>query len=90
MSEQILPALLQIGLGAVGGFAAIMVGAEKWGDLKTFAAFKRYILGAIIGGLYFLLHSDYGFPNMIMSFISGYAGTDFFDKLAEKVPKKPQ
>jgi len=90
MSEQVVSLLLSAALGFVGGFTAILVGSKDWADLKTFAAFKRYILGAIVGGLYSMLHSDYGFPNTIMTFVSGYAGTDFIDKLVERMQKKPE
>jgi len=88
MDAQIISIVLNILLGCLGGFTAILVGSKDWADLKTFAAFKRYILGAIIGGAYYLLHSDYGFPNLIMSFISAYSGADFFDKLAKRREKE--
>jgi len=88
MNEQIIQLAISVVLGFVGGFTAILVGSKDWADLKTFAAFKRYILGGIVGGLYSFLHSDYGFPNTIMTFISGYAGTDFIDKLIERYTEK--
>jgi len=90
VNGQILQILVNIALGLLGGFTVILVGSEKWEDLRTFAAVKRYILGAIVGGLYFLLHSDYGFPNMLMAFVSGYTGTDVIDKLVERAQKKPE
>ena len=79
--EQLLTFIV---LGAVGGFAAILTVAEGWGALVTFASFKRYVIGAIVGGLYFLLYSEHDFPNLVMAFVSGYCGTDFISKLVER------
>ena len=74
-------------LGLVGGFTAVLLAAKSWNDLKTFSSVKRYVLGAIVGGLYFMLYSEHNFPNFIMAFVSGYFGTDFIDKLIGKVRK---
>lgn len=75
-------------LGLVGGVTHVVVKAEGWDDLKEFRAFKRSVLGAICGLVYYNLHSDYSFPNTVMAFVSGYMGTDFILSIVERFRKK--
>ncbi len=75
-------------LGLVGGVIHIMVDAEKWADLKKFSAFKRSVIGALCGFLYFFLFSDHDFPNAIMTIAAGYIGTDFIKGIIERIRKK--
>lgn len=71
-------------LGFIGGVAHVVVDAKEWEDLKKFSSFKQSILGAICGFIYCLLYSEYSFPNTVMTFVSGYMGTDFMLKIIEK------
>ena len=75
-------------MGFLGGVTYCLVSAKSWEELKTFHYSRRMILGAIIGFLYSFLHSDYNFPNFVMAFISGYAGTDFIQALIDKLKPK--
>jgi len=75
-------------LGILGGVTNVIIGAESWEDLKKFSAFKRTIIGGIVGFLYRFLYSDYGFPNFVMTFVAGYMGTDFILAIIEKFKKK--
>ena len=77
-------------LGVVGGATHVIVKAEKWTDLQKFGSFKRTILGAIIGGIYYLLYSDYNFPNMVMAWVTGYMGTDFIQTIITRLSKKTE
>lgn len=79
-------------MGFLGGVTYSLLSAKSWEELKTFHYSRRMILGAIIGFLYNFLYSDYSFPNFIMSFVSGYMGTDFIAALIEKLrkPTTPQ
>lgn len=72
-------------LGALGGFTYILTEkAEKWDDLLAFFAVKRYLIGAIVGYLYNIAHSEYSFPDGLMCFVAGYAGTTFIQSLLKK------
>lgn len=86
----IVTILISILLGLVGGIANVIVWAKSWADLKEFSAFRTIIMGGIVGFVYIFLHSDYGFPNTIMTFIAGYAGTDFIRGIIEKFGKKQE
>ena len=84
-TEQIIYFII---LGLVGGLAYVFMHSDDWEDLTKFGAAKRIVIGGIIGGLYFLLHTEYNYPNMVMTFVSGYMGTDFIEKLVAKVQPK--
>ena len=71
-------------LGLVGGVAYVFMHSDDWEDLTKFGAFKRVVIGGIVGGLYFFLYSEHDFPNAVMTFVSGYMGTDFIERLAKK------
>ena len=72
-------------LGFLGGFTYILVEkAEKVEDLIAFYAFKRYVLGGIVGFLYNIGHSEHGFPNSLMCFVSGYAGVTFIQSIINR------
>jgi len=76
-------------LGLLGGFTYILVEvAEKWEDLLTFSAFKRYTIGAIVGYIYHTGYSTWTLPNSIMCFVSGYAGTTFIESLVKRIRVK--
>jgi len=79
-------ALWFIFLGLLGGFAyVLMEQAGEWEDLIAFPAFKRYALGAIVGLVYFIGYSERNFPNGVMCFVSGYAGTSFIQSLINRL-----
>jgi len=73
-------------LGFLGGAAyVLMEKAKKWSDLIAFPAFKRYALGAIVGFIYNIGYSTHNFPNGLMCFVSGYAGTTFIESLVNRL-----
>lgn len=74
-------------LGLLGGAAHIMVDAEKWEDLKEFSSFKKSVIGAVCGLIYFYLFSNFDFPNTVMAFVAGYAGTDFLNQIVSRYKK---
>jgi len=81
MVEQVIWFII---LGLAGGVAYVFMHSDDWEDLTGFGAFKRIVIGGIVGGIYFVLYSEHDFPNSVMSFISGYMGTDFIERLIKK------
>jgi len=79
---------VSVALGMAGGIAHVFIDAKSWEDVKKFSSVRQIVIGAIVGGVYSFLHSDYGFPNFVMTFVSGYAGIDFIQGLAEKLKNK--
>ena len=77
-----LSALWFVFLGLFGGFTFILIYSEKWEDLIKFSAFKRYMIGAVVGFLFNILHSEYSFPNSITCFVYGFSGTTLIEMLA--------
>lgn len=76
--------ILFILVGALGGLTYVFMVAVSWNDFMEFSSHKRIILGAIIGFIYFYLHSDWGYPNAVMTWVSGYMGPTFVDNLISK------
>jgi len=75
-------------MGFIGGIAHCLIDAKSWDDLKKFEMCKQIFIGGIVGFLYSFLYSDYGYPNTIMSFVSGYMGTDAIKTIIDKFGKK--
>ncbi len=73
-------------LGFLGGFTYILAEvAKKWSDLITFSAFRRYIIGAMVGYLYFMGYSAWDLPNSLMCWVAGYMGTHFIESLIRRM-----
>ena len=85
MIEQVI---LFIILGLAGGIAYVFMHSDDWDDLTKFGAFKRVVIGGIVGGIYFILYSEHNFPNAIQTIVSGYMGTDFIERLVKKGGKE--
>ena len=70
--------------GFLGALLYILCWTKTAKELGDYNNVKRLIVGAIVGYVYFFLHSDYDFPNGVMAFVAGYMGTDFIEALIEK------
>ncbi len=79
--------LLFVFLSLLGGIAYVLIDAEKWDDLKTFKTARHILISLIVGVIYYNLYSDWDFPNMIMTFVSGYMGPTFIQGLLKKLGK---
>jgi len=75
-------------MGLLGGVAYALINAEGWDDLKTFKTFRHILISLIVGGLYYVLYSEWNYPNMVMSFISGYMGPSFIAGITKKLSKE--
>jgi len=74
-------------LGLLGGFANVLLWSKGWKDFTSLESCRYLVLGAIIGYLYTYLHSDYNFPNFVMTFVAGYMGPDFIQGILERFKK---
>jgi len=74
-------------LGFLGGCANVLLWAQSYADLKAFKSARQIAIGAIVGFVYSFLHTNYGFPDFVMSFVAGYMGTDFLQGLIERFKK---
>jgi len=78
-------------LGFLGACAYIIMWAKSFGDIKSYGSFRHVVVGAVIGYVYSILYSDYGFPNQVMCFVAGYMGPDFIESIVERMkPKTPE
>jgi uncharacterized membrane protein YeaQ/YmgE (transglycosylase-associated protein family) len=72
-------------MGFLGALLYVLVWSRKIEDLKDYNNMRHLIIGLIVGYIYSILHSDYNFPNGIMSLVAGYMGPDFIQALIEKL-----
>ena len=77
-----------IGLGVVGSIAYVLINSDGYQDFFKFDSVRRYLVGAVVGGVYDLLYSDYSFPNGIMCIIAGYTGIHFLEGLVDRFTDK--
>jgi hypothetical protein len=73
--------------GLIGALLATLLRARKVKDLTRFGSIRNYIVGAIGGYIYYYLHSDYNFPNSVMTIVFGYFSKDLIESLFERMKK---
>jgi len=64
--------------------AVALLLAKRWKDLYEFSFFRRIVVGAISGFVYYFLWSEWTYPNAVMAFVAGMWGTDFLERLRER------
>lgn len=74
-------------MGLLGGLAYILFEARKWKNLRSFDSIRRLALGAIMGLVYYFMHSDWNYPNAVSSFIYGLAATFIIESTIERYKK---
>jgi uncharacterized membrane protein YeaQ/YmgE (transglycosylase-associated protein family) len=72
-------------MGIIGAVLYVLIWSRNWEDLKQYEVVRHIAVGAIVGYVYGILHSDYNFPNAIMSIVAGYFGPDFIEGLMERL-----
>lgn len=83
-SSLVEEALISVALGILGAITYILVKAEKKDDFTLREILRTLALGAIAGLVYFMLRSEYGFPDRVMTFVAGYFARDFIPALLTK------
>lgn len=71
-------------MGTLGAVLYVLTWSRDWGDVVRFESVRHVAIGAIIGYVYFVLHSEHNFPNSIMAMVAGYMGSDFVQSLVER------
>ena len=66
----------------------VVAGEKKLSELKSDRGVAMLIVGAVIGYVYYWLHSEYSFPNAVMAVIVGYSGRDVIEALFEVLKKR--
>jgi len=80
-----LDALYFAFMGLLGSILYIFIWSKSFDQLKSFESVRHLVVGVIVGYLYSILHSDYNFPNAVMSCVAGYFGVDFVQGLFERL-----
>jgi len=75
-------------MGFFGGLVHSLLIARTYREFRSFKSLKLLVIGAVVGFVYYFLHSDWTYPNTVMSFVSGYAGPAFIESLIARVRAK--
>jgi len=75
-------------MGLLGGLAHSLLISKSWREFRSFKSFKLIVIGVIVGVVYFFCWSEWNFPNLVMAFVSGYAGPSFIESLTLRIRKK--
>jgi len=65
--------------GLLGAVLYILV----WKVKEKYEFLRHSIVGTVMGYFFFLLHSQYAFPNLIMATVFGYFGIDIAERVFE-------
>jgi len=76
--------LLFVFHGFLGALLSMMLWSKSYRDLYDYAAIRSYVVGAIVGYIYYYLYSEYAFPNAVMCIVAGYFGQDFVEALLSR------
>lgn len=66
----------------------MFIWSRSFEELKRFESVRHVVVGVVVGYIYSILHSDYNFPNAIMSVVAGYFGVDFVQGLFERLRRR--
>lgn len=75
-------------MGLIGALLYVLFWAKSWQDLKRFESVRHILCGILVGYVYSLLHSNYGFPDLVMGMVAGWMGVDFIQALIERFKSK--
>ena len=71
-------------MGMLGGVLYVLVWAKSVDDIVCFESIRHVLIAMIVGFIYMILHTEYGFQDSIMTIIAGYFGDDFIQALVER------
>jgi len=74
--------------GLVGAFLATLFWSKSAKDLVSYEGVRNYVVGLISGYIYYLLYSEYNFPNALMCIVFGYFGKDVIETFFERLRPK--
>jgi len=69
----------------LGGIVHVFLKAKRWADLTKFLLIRHVIISPIAGYVFWLMHTEYTFPNAVVVFIVGYSAASFLERLVERV-----
>lgn len=71
--------------GLLGASLYVLIWSRTWRDLATYESFRHLAVGVLSGVFYWMLHSEYNFPNAVMGAVVGYFGPDLLQGIMEKL-----
>jgi len=72
-------------MGLLGSLLYVLVWSRSWAELVSYTSFRHVACGLIFSAIYFVLWSEYTFPNLIMCLIFSYFGPDLVEAFMERL-----
>lgn len=72
-------------MGFLGALAYRLAWSRSFEELRGYESLRHLALGPLVGLVYYHLHTDYGFPDKVMTFVAGWAGADFLEAFISRV-----
>jgi len=74
-------------IALLGGIAFVFFESRSWQDLRKYKNARHLVLAGIAGFVWFLLHSEWGFPNAVVCFIAGWFAPSFLEGFVKRVKR---
>jgi len=75
-------------MGFFGSLLYVLLHSRSWAELASFASFRHVANGLVFSALYYMLWSEYAFPNFLMCLVFSYFGPDLVEAFMERLRKK--
>jgi len=69
----------------VGGIMFIFFESRTWEDLRRYRNVRHLVLAAGAGFLWYLFHSEWGWPNAVVAFLAGWTGPTFIESMVKRL-----
>jgi len=63
--------------GLLGAVLSVLVSSKNPRELAKYESIKDYVLGAVAGYIYYLMHVSYHLPDSVVAVAVGYFARDF-------------
>jgi len=85
MVELSIAVLYYVLVALLGGIAFVFFESKSWEDLRKYKNARHLVLSAIAGFVWYLFHSEWGFPNAVVAFLAGWFGPTFIESMMRRV-----
>jgi len=69
----------------LGGLAFVFFESRSWQDLRRYRNVRHLVLAGIAGFVWYLFHTEWGFPNAVACFIAGWFAPTFLESFVRRV-----
>jgi len=75
-------------MGLAGSLLYVIVHSKSWAELLSYASFRHMVCGLVFSMIYYMLWSEYAFPNLFMCLVFSYFGPDLIESFMQRLREK--